>query len=100
MNTITDKRAAHELSKLVRMPEGVISWKDWVDAQASITLDEGDGMIDYSRTHFNRLPGHREQEAYKARLRAKRYYYVNNYQTPKAVYLYAKSKAEGQPAAA
>ena len=55
-------------------------------AEGPLELTEGDGMIDYSRTHFNRLASHKEQDAYVARLRAKRYFYVNGWIVPKLVY--------------
>jgi hypothetical protein len=32
-------------------------------AAGPLELTEGDGMIDYSRTHFNRLASYREQDA-------------------------------------
>lgn len=51
-----------------------------------LELTEGDGMIDYSRARFNRLASDREQAAYVARLRAKRYFYVNGWVVPKLVY--------------
>ncbi|MEJ6849867.1 hypothetical protein V3589_27100 [Sinorhizobium fredii] len=55
-------------------------------AEGPLELTEGNGMIDYSRTHFNRLASHKEQDAYIARLRAKRYFYVNGWVVPKLVY--------------
>lgn len=55
-------------------------------AAGPLELTEGDGMIDYSRTHFNRLGSYREQDAYIARLKAKRYFYVNGWVVPKLVY--------------
>lgn len=35
-------------------------------ASGPLDLTEGDGMIDYSRTHFNRLGSFKEQDAYIA----------------------------------
>lgn len=55
-------------------------------AEGPLDLSEGDGMIDYSRTHFNRLLSLKEQDAYIARLKAKRYFYVNGWVVPKLVY--------------
>lgn len=55
-------------------------------AEGPLELTEGDGMIDYSRTHFNRLGSNREQHAYIARLKARRYFYVNGWVVPKLVY--------------
>lgn len=43
-------------------------------------------MVDYSRTRFNRLAFHKAQDAYIARLNAKRYFYVNGWVVPKLVY--------------
>lgn len=55
-------------------------------AAGQLELSEGDGMIDYSRTHFNRLGSYAEQDAYIARLKAKRYFYLNGWVVPKLVY--------------
>lgn len=55
-------------------------------AAGPLDLTEGDGMIDYSRRHFNRLASHKAQDAYIARLKAKRYFYVNGWVVPKLVY--------------
>ncbi|WP_246726203.1 hypothetical protein [Rhizobium lusitanum] len=55
-------------------------------AAGKLEFSEGDGMIDYSRTHFNRLGSYAEQDAYIARLRAKRYFYLNGWVVPKLVY--------------
>lgn len=46
---------------------------------------EGDGFIDYNRRRFNAMD-YKQQAAYEARLRAKRYYYVDNWQVPKIVW--------------
>jgi len=55
-------------------------------AAGPLELTEGDGMIDYSRTRFNRLASYKVQDAYIARLKAKRYFYVNGWVVPKLVY--------------
>lgn len=55
-------------------------------ASGPLDLTEGDGMIDYSRTHFNRLGSCKEQDAYIVRLKAKRYFYVNGWVVPKLVF--------------
>ena len=44
-----------------------------------------DGMINWKRRHFNSLD-YRGQEAYEARLRAKRYFYFGETQIPKVVF--------------
>ena len=46
---------------------------------------EWDGMCDYNRLKFNRMSG-KEQVAYEARLKARRYYTVDGFQVPKIVY--------------
>lgn len=46
---------------------------------------EGDGYILWSRAKFNRMDA-REQRAYEARLKAKRFYYVDGWQVPKIVW--------------
>lgn len=46
----------------------------------------GDGMIDYNRIHFNRLQSVKAQREYEARLKAKRHYYINDWQVPKIVF--------------
>ncbi|WP_018237790.1 hypothetical protein [Ensifer sp. BR816] len=70
--------------------DGVVrSLRSHIEALAAagrLELTEGDGMIDYSRARFNRLGSHRGQDAYVARLRAKRYFYVNGWAAPKLVY--------------
>jgi hypothetical protein len=55
-------------------------------AAGPLDLTEGDGMIDYSRRRFNRLASHKAQDAYIARRKAKRYFYVNGWVVPKLVY--------------
>jgi len=54
--------------------------------EGPLDLSESDGMIDYSRHHFNRMSSQKEQDAYIARLKAKRYFYVNGWVVPKLVY--------------
>lgn len=55
-------------------------------ASGPLELSESDGMIDYSRTRFNRMGSWREQDAYIASLTAKRYFYVDGWVVPKLVY--------------
>ena len=44
-----------------------------------------DGMIEWRRSHFNSLD-HRGQDAYEARLKAKRLYFFGDTQVPKTVF--------------
>lgn len=55
-------------------------------AAGPLELSEGDGMIDYSRRHFNRLGSVKEQDAYITGLKARRYYLVNDWKIPKLVH--------------
>lgn len=55
-------------------------------AAGPLEMTEGDGTIDYSRRHFNRLASYKDQDAYIARLKAKRYFYVNGWVVPKLVF--------------
>lgn len=57
-----------------------------LSAAGQLELSEGDGMNDYSRTHFNHLGSYEEQDAYVGRLKAKRYFYLNGWVVPKLVY--------------
>lgn len=72
------------LDKLARYDGQVRSLRDHI---ATLTGEkrEGDGMIDYSRRRFNAMSGE-EQRAYEARLKARRYYYVDGWQVPKIVW--------------
>lgn len=46
---------------------------------------EGNGLIRYSRTRFNRMNA-KEQTAYMARMEAERHYYIDGWEVPKIVY--------------
>lgn len=46
---------------------------------------EGDGMIDWNRTKFNRMDG-AAQRVYEARLKGQRRFYVDGWQVPKIVW--------------
>ena len=84
-------RADKILSQPIRIDGKVTTWRAFVDA-GPVDLSEGDGMIDWNRTKFNRL-NYAQQREYEAALRARRYYYVNGVLCPKTVYDYAASKA-------
>ncbi|MBX3583247.1 MAG: hypothetical protein KF810_15260 [Rhizobiaceae bacterium] len=55
-------------------------------AAGPLELSDADGMIDYSRRHFNRLGSVKEQDAYIAGLKARRNYWVNDWKIPKLVH--------------
>lgn len=88
IETAQAARADKVLNSLIRIDGVVTSWRDFVSR--GVVTSEGDGMIDWSRTKFNRM-NYREQAAYEAKLKAKRYYYVNDVQCPKTVWDFAKS---------
>ena len=77
------------LDTLVRIDGEVVTWRAHILANV-VRKRESDGMADYSRTRFNRMTG-REQEAYMARLKAKRVFIVEDAQgfgraVPKVIY--------------
>lgn len=77
------------LDKQYRYNSVVKSLRDHIETLAGesfLELSESDGMIDYSRTHFNRLSSQKDQDAYIARLKVKRYFYVNGWVIPKLVH--------------
>ncbi|MCA1869603.1 hypothetical protein HW571_28760 [Agrobacterium genomosp. 3] len=82
-------RLKDALDKQYRFDGVVKSLRAHIEALAAcgpLELTEGDGMIDYARRHFNRLGSYKDQDAYIARLKAKRYFYVNGWVVPKLVF--------------
>lgn len=73
------------LDRQYRFADGVRTLRAELERAQVLEKSETDGMVDWSRTRFNRMDG-REQAAYEARLKARRYYYINNVQVPKIVY--------------
>ena len=73
------------LDRQHRFADGVRTLRAELERAQVLEKSETDGMVDWSRTRFNRMDG-REQAAYEARLKARRYYYINNVQVPKIVY--------------
>lgn len=73
------------LDKLYRFPDGVRSLRAQIESFPAIEKRESDGMIDFSRAKFNRLDD-AEQAAYTAKLKARRYFWINDLQVPKIVY--------------
>lgn len=77
------------LDKQMRFADGIRTIRAQIERMAAagpLVKSEGDGMIDWSRTKFNRMGSDREQREYEARLKAKRYFYLNNWQVPKVVF--------------
>ena len=76
VNAVLDKRARYD--GVIRTLREHIATLDGVKK-------EGDGMIDWNRRRFNAMRGD-EQRAYEARLKARRYYYVDEWQVPKIIF--------------
>ena len=74
------------LNKLYSFPDGVWTLRFAIEHMPVIVKRETDGMIDWNRRHYNRLGSNQEQDAYEARLKAKRLYYINDINVPKIVY--------------
>ena len=79
-------RVSKALDKTYNFDGCICSLRDWIDGLTNVAKSETNGMCDFNRRHYNNLPSNDEQEAYEARLKAKRYYWINNVQVPKIVY--------------
>lgn len=77
-------RLNKSLAKLARYDGEVRSLRDHVATLKGVKT-EFDGMVDWSRTRFNRMNG-AQQAAYEASLRARRYFAVDGWTVPKIVY--------------
>lgn len=92
-----ETRTHSALNNLIRIDGVVASWRAHIDGwaeQSELNFDTMDGMIDYNRTHFNRLDSTAKQDAYMKRLRDKTYYTINNTIVPKLVYDHYKGLAD------
>jgi hypothetical protein len=91
MSTLTAANAARlaaALDKPYRFEDGVRPLRDELarrKADGRLNPETGDGMIDWSRTKFNRMDG-KQQAAYEAALKARKYYYLGGLQVPKIVF--------------
>lgn len=89
LKPIAAARVVAQLDKLTRRNGVVRTLRAHIELDAAagpLELKESDGMIDYSRTKFNRCMSQRESDAYIARLKAKTYFWVNDWQVPKVVF--------------
>jgi hypothetical protein len=86
-----ESRINQTLDKKINFNGEIKTWREFVTSQ-NIELSDGDGMIDWNRTKFNRM-NYKEQKEYEDKLKSKKYYYVNGYQCPKIVWDYAQSIA-------
>ena len=73
------------LDKVLRWEDGDYTTRQWIEKQSRIHKSQGDGMLNFNRTRYNRLDRD-GQAAYEARLRAQRFYYLNGREVPKLVY--------------
>lgn len=86
-------RLENALSKLYNYRGRTMTLRAIIAQVTPMECLETDGMIDYSRTKFNRMD-HKEQEEYLKRLKARKLYFVNNIAVPKMVYDWAKDQAK------
>ena len=73
------------LAKLYRVEGGEIVTLRTIVERAEGIKREWDGMCDWSRRKFNSMNG-KEQAAYEAMLKARRYYTIDGITVPKIVY--------------
>ena len=90
-------RLEQALAKLYNYHGRTMSLRAIIEQTQPMVTHESDGMIDYSRTKFNRLGSTKEQEAYIAMLKARRLYWVNDILVPKMVYDWARKAGTTQP---
>lgn len=83
-----DARLLAALNKPYNYKGQTMTMRQIIEKTVPMVTSMSDGMIDYSRRRFNNMY-EREQNAYIARLKAKRYYWVNDVQVPKLVYDWA-----------
>ena len=85
LSSMAAGRLKKALDKRYRFEDGAATLREWLESQAELVKTEGDGMVRFSRSKYNRMDG-REQDAYEAALREERHYYVNDVEVPKIVY--------------
>lgn len=87
-----EARLNDALAKEYRFEGKVMSLRAILESRGdTLECRETDGMIDWSRSKFNRMNG-REQSAYEAALKARRYYFVNSIKVPKIVFDWARQR--------
>ncbi len=76
------------LDRQYRFSDGVRTLRAHIERMAAVgplERSESDGSIDFNRHKFNRMD-YRQQAAYEATLKARRYYFVNDLKVPKIVF--------------
>lgn len=89
---MSNSKLSAALSKLYMHNGRAMTLQAILEQTVPMVAEETDGMIDYSRTRFNRMD-HREQDAYMDSLKAKRLFFVNNIKVPKIVYEWAREQS-------
>jgi len=79
-------RVEKALDKVYRWDDGDYSLRQLIERFPQVSKAESDGMRNFNRARYNRMRSRDEQDAYEARLKARRYYYINGYEVPKIVY--------------
>jgi hypothetical protein len=82
-----------ELEKRYNFSGKILSIKEYIEGlmqDGPLEFAETDGMIDWSRTKFNRM-NYKEQKQYEEKLKQKRLYFINNIKVSKTVYDAVKS---------
>jgi len=80
-----------QLDKLWNIRGKAMSMRQFIEENKNdLQLTETDGMIDYSRTKFNRMD-YKEQEKYMSMLKGRKYYFINDIKVAKLVYDFAKA---------
>jgi hypothetical protein len=96
LTAATDARAAAALAKVFNWTDGTTSSVVVQFTGLPMTFSTIDGMIDYSRTKFNRMGSNAEQDAYMAKLKAQTYYLINDTIVAKLVHDHFRTMAEDQ----
>ena len=83
-----DARLLAALNKQYNYRGAVMTMRRIIEQTQPMVASITNGMMDYSRNKFNNMY-QREQDAYIARLKARRLYFVNDVKVPKLVYDWA-----------
>ena len=74
------------LDTVYHIDGSVQTLREWLEGLPTVRKTEGDASADFNRRHFNSLGSTAEQEAYEARLKSRKKFYVNDIEVPKMVY--------------
>lgn len=88
-----EARVENALAKKYNYHGATMSMQQIIEQVKPMVTCITDGMIDYSRTTFNRMDG-REQAVYTKRLQDRRLYFVNDIKVPKVVHDWAAAQPD------